>query len=410
MGLYEDAQTIIQEALAAVQPGAAVRRALERMPRKSGRLVLIAAGKAAWEMADAAHAVLGNRLDRGTVITKYGHSRGPISNLAIYEAGHPVPDEHSFEATQAALTCVQNLTEADTVLFLLSGGGSALFEWPLIPGAALADITRQLLRGGASIVEINTIRKRLSAVKGGKFAQACAPASVFSVVLSDILGDPLDSIASGPAYPDATTCADALRIAKTYDLQLSEAARRCLETETPKHLTNVETHITGSVRQLCASAEQTCRQLGYRPLILTSQLDGEAREAGRFLAAIAREYAGTGTPMAFIAGGETVVHVTGSGLGGRNQELALAAAAGMEGLSGVLLFSVGSDGTDGPTDAAGGWVDGETAGRLRALGQSIDTILADNDAYHALKSCGGLIVTGPTGTNVNDLSVLLVRS
>lgn len=408
MGLREDADRIIAAALRDALPDVAVRRELERLPEEEGRLVVVAIGKAAWQMAAAACDTLGERIDRGVVVTKYGHLRGKLTRLALYEAGHPVPDENSYRAAQAALDCVSGLTREDRVLFLVSGGGSALFEKPLITPEELADITRQLLACGADITEINTLRKRFSAVKGGRFAQRCAPARVLSILLSDVLGDPPDMIASGPAYPDSTTCAQAMEIAERYGLRLSDDARRCLSMETPKALSNVETRITGSVRQLCASAERVCAALGYEPVFLTDRLSCEAREAGAFLAAIARSQAGRGR-RAFILGGETVVHLTGDGLGGRNQELALSAARGMDGLTGALLFSVGSDGTDGPTDAAGGWVDGNTAAALREKGIDIEQVLARNDAYRALQACGGLITTGPTGTNVNDLTVLLVE-
>lgn len=408
MGLREDADRIIAAALRDALPDVAVRRELERLPEEEGRLVVVAIGKAAWQMAAAACDTLGERIDRGVVVTKYGHLRGELTRLALYEAGHPVPDENSCRAAQAALDCVSGLTREDRVLFLVSGGGSALFEKPLIAPEELADITRQLLACGADITEINTLRKRFSAVKGGRFAQRCAPARVLSILLSDVLGDPPDMIASGPAYPDSTTCAQAMEIAERYGLRLSDDARRCLSMETPKALSNVETRITGSVRQLCASAERVCAALGYEPVFLTDRLSCEAREAGAFLAAIARSQTGRGR-RAFILGGETVVHLTGDGLGGRNQELALSAARGMDGLTGALLFSVGSDGTDGPTDAAGGWVDGNTAAALREKGIDIEQVLARNDAYRALQACGGLITTGPTGTNVNDLTVLLVE-
>lgn len=408
MGLREDADRIIAAAIRDALPDVAVRRELERLPEEEGRLVVVAIGKAAWQMAAAACDTLGERIDRGVVVTKYGHLRGELTRLALYEAGHPVPDENSYRAAQAALDCVSGLTREDRVLFLVSGGGSALFEKPLIAPEELADITRQLLACGADITEINTLRKRFSAVKGGRFAQRCAPARVLSILLSDVLGDPPDMIASGPAYPDSTTCAQAMEIAERCGLRLSDDARRCLSMETPKALSNVETRITGSVRQLCASAERVCAALGYEPVFLTDRLSCEAREAGASLAAIARSQAGRGR-RAFILGGETVVHLTGDGLGGRNQELVLSAARGMDGLTGALLFSVGSDGTDGPTDAAGGWVDGNTAAALREKGIDIEQVLARNDAYRALQACGGLITTGPTGTNVNDLTVLLVE-
>ena len=405
--LRAHADAVVAASIRAVQPDAAVQRALSGQ-KFSGRVVLVAAGKAAWQMAKAAYDCLGTRIDSGVVITKYGHVMGPIANFVCREAGHPVPDENSFSATREALEMVSGLGQGDTVLFLLSGGGSALFEKPLVAGEELQDITGQLLACGADIVEINTIRKRLSGVKGGRFALSCAPARVFSVVLSDILGDPLDMIASGPAYPDSSTSQQALAIADKYGLRLSDAARSLLEQETPKELTNITTQITGSVRQLCAAAADACRELGYKPVILTDQLCCQAKEAGSFLASILKTHAAYGEKLAFLAGGETVVQLTGKGKGGRNQELALSAAEGIRDLKGAAVFSVGSDGTDGPTDAAGGYADYETAGELKAQGVEIYRVLQENDAYHALQKTGGLIMTGPTGTNVNDVAVALL--
>ncbi|MCR5222695.1 MAG: glycerate kinase [Lachnospiraceae bacterium] len=406
--LRKDADRIISGSLQAVLPDEAVRRALQDFKPGSGKVVLVAAGKAAWQMASTAAKVLPH-LDDGIVVTKYDHVKGEIPHVACYEAGHPVPDENSFAATEKALALVEGLGENDTVVFLLSGGGSALFEKPLIPGEELQDITKQLLACGADIVEMNTVRKRLSGVKGGRFALAAAPAKVFGIVLSDILGDPLDMIASGPAYPDASTCEEALEIVSRYGLKLSDQAMTLLREETPKKLDNVETQITGSVRELCKAAENECRKLGYEPVFLTDELCCEAREAGSLLASIARSHAGSGNKLAFIAGGETVVHLKGTGKGGRNQELALAAAIGIDGLDGVAVFSLGSDGTDGPTDAAGGYTDGTTVSDLKAKGMQIRSYLDNNDAYNALKAVDGLIVTGATGTNVNDVSVLLIN-
>ena len=405
--LRRDADAIIRSSLNAVLPDEAVRRALKAFAPRGGRVLLVAAGKAAWQMAHAAVEALG-RVDGGVVVTKYGHVKGEIPGVTCCEAGHPVPDENSFAATKKALALVQGLTAEDTVLFLLSGGGSALFERPLLPREELQDITSQLLASGADIVEMNTIRKRLSAVKGGRFAQACAPAEVFSIVLSDILGDPLDMIASGPAVPDTSTCAQALAIAEKYHLNLSEQAKTLLQRETPKALDNVTTRITGSVRELCTAAANACRELGYEPILLTDQLCCEAREAGSFLGSIVRTHTGHGKKLAYIAGGETVVHLTGRGLGGRNQELALAAAPAIAGRN-AAVFSVGSDGTDGPTDAAGGYVDGETLAALAAKGWNVFDTLQHNDAYHALRAVEGLIMTGATGTNVNDVAVALLR-
>ena len=406
--LRSHADLIVKEAIAAVQPDAAVQRALEQMDFP-GRVLLVAAGKAAWQMAKAAADTLGSRIEKGVVVTKYDHVMGPIANFDCFEAGHPVPDENSFKGTQAALDLVRDLSEKDTVLFLLSGGGSALFEKPLVAPAELQDITGQLLACGADITEINTIRKRLSQVKGGRFAQLCWPAKVEAVILSDILGDPLDMIASGPACPDTSTAEDAQRIAKKYDLKMSDAARNLLAVETPKALDNVRSQINGSVRELCAAAARTCETLGYTPILLTDQLCCQAREAGSFLASILKTHQSDGLSLAFIAGGETVVKLTGKGKGGRNQELALSAALGIANLPETAVFSVGSDGTDGPTDAAGGYADSDTCATLLTQGVVIDEVLQNNDAYHALQKTGGLIMTGPTGTNVNDVAVALLR-
>lgn len=405
--LRAHADAIVSASIKAVQPDEAVARALagQRFP---GRIVLVAAGKAAWQMAKAAYDCLGSRIDSGVVVTKYGHVKGSIANFSCREAGHPVPDENSFSGTQEALDLVSGLKPEDTVLFLLSGGGSALFEKPLVPGAVLQDVTNQLLSCGADIVEINTIRKRLSAVKGGRFAIACHPARVFSIVLSDILGDPLDMIASGPACPDSSTCEQAVAIAKKYALKLDEATWALLRQETPKALDNVTTQITGSVRELCAAAAAAARKEGYDPVVLTDQLCCQAKEAGSFLASILKTHARDGKKLAFLAGGETVVYLTGHGKGGRNQELALAAAAGIAGIPGAAVFSVGSDGTDGPTDAAGGYADYETAAALKEKELEIFDVLRENDAYHALQAVDGLIITGPTGTNVNDVAVALI--
>lgn len=402
------ADQIVSSAIQAVLPDEAVKRALAGADL-TGRVVLVAAGKAAWQMAKAASDQLGDRIHRGVVVTKYDHVRGQIPHVDCYEAGHPVPDENSYKATQAAIDAVEGLTGEDTVLFLLSGGGSALFEKPLIPAEDLTRLTEELLACGADIVEMNTVRKRFSAVKGGKFAVLCAPAKVYAVVLSDIIGDPLDMIASGPAYPDSSTAQQAWAIAEKYHLTLTEPMRRLLDIETPKTLSNVTTQITGSVRELCRAAANACTELGYEPVVLTASLSCTARDAGVMLGNIAQYYQDRQKSLAFIMGGETVVHLTGHGKGGRNQELALAAAPGIAGMKGTAVFSLGSDGTDGPTDAAGGYVDGDTFGELKVSGIEVYQVLQENDAYHALGSCGGLIKTGATGTNVNDVSVLLLH-
>ncbi len=410
--LKEDAFRIIEDSISSVLPEKAVLEELKKLDL-GDKIYLVAIGKAAWRMARSAKDHLKGRIKGGVVITKYGHSQGPIDGLEVCEAGHPIPDENTINATKKAVNLVQNLSKDDTVLFLVSGGGSALFELP-VEGVSLEDIknvTDMLLRCGANIVEINAIRKRLSQVKGGKFAQLVLPAKVYSLVLSDVLGDRLDSIASGPAYPDSTTVGDVEKIIKKYDLEFPDNILKKLKEETPKRLYNVETRIIGSVSKVCESAEKIARKLGYDSLILTTTLDCEAKEAGLFLASIAREEIDKNRPLknpcAIILGGETIVRVKGKGKGGRNQELVLSAARGIRNYPGVVIVSVGTDGTDGPTDSAGGIVDGQTAIMLEEAGIDINDALDDNDSYHALQAVGSLIKTGPTGTNVNDLIFIL---
>lgn len=407
--MNNDAQQIIKSAITAALPDTAVAEALKGYEFGRGRIVLIAIGKAAWQMAKAASDILGERITSGVVVTKYEHVMSELPRIICCEAGHPVPDENSFAGTQKAIDAVQNLTADDTVLFLVSGGGSALLEKPLVPEETLTHLTKQMLACGANIVEMNTIRKRISSVKGGRFAELCMPAKVFSIVLSDILGDPLDMIASGPAYPDSSTCGQAMAIVEKYKLQIDDVTKKMLAKETPKLLDNVVTKITGSVRQLCIAASKACEELGYTPIILTDSLCCSAADAGSFLASVARYHSDSEKSLAFIAGGETVVKLTGTGKGGRNQEIALSAADGIAGLTQTAIFSFGSDGTDGPTDAAGGYADGTSKERLAEKGMDLQRYLSNNDAFHALKAINGLIMTGPTGTNVNDLSVLLIK-
>ena len=412
--IHDDAQKMIKNIIADNMPGTAVENAL-KAHNFQGNIHLVAIGKAAWTMAKAACDFLDDRLVKGVVVTKYEHAMGDLPKCDIYEAGHPVSDENTIAATHECVKLAEGLGENDELLFLVSGGGSALFERPL-EGITLDDvqnITNQLLASGADIVEMNMIRKRLSGVKAGRFAQLAAPAKVFAIILSDVLGDRLDSIASGPAVPDNSTAEDAAKVAGKYGLKLTELQSKYLAQETPKNIDNAETVITGSVRTLCESAAKTAEQLGYAPFVLTTTMNCEAAEAGRLLAAIAADTkAGRNsfkTPCAIIAGGETVVTLKGKGKGGRNQEKVLAAAKGVAGLEDVLIFSLGSDGTDGPTDAAGGIADGGTLAKLKEKSIDIDKVLADNDSYNALKAVDGLIVTGPTGTNVNDVAVILCK-
>lgn len=406
--LRNDADRIIKSSIDSVLPNEAVRASLQHFKRSSGKLVMIAVGKAAWTMASAALATIGN-VDEGVLITKDDHALGALNRIVCYEAGHPIPDQRSFQATRHAISLVENLTEKDTVLFLLSGGGSALFEDPLIDIAELQKLTNDLLARGANIVEINSVRKRLSRVKGGKFAQLCAPAKVYSIILSDILENPVDMIASGPTVQDTSTSDQTIEIIQKYNLELSDAALTFIHQETPKKLKNVEYQVIGSVRDLVIAAKSYCESLGYHGIILSEKLTCEASDAGRTIAETIHSHKNCGESLAFIAGGETVVHLRGNGKGGRNQEIALAAAEGIAGIKGAAVFSIGSDGTDGPTEAAGGFVDSDSYNALIKNGIDPHQALENNDSYHALKSIGGLIITGPTGTNVNDLSVGLMK-
>ncbi|MFI3175974.1 MAG: glycerate kinase [Eubacteriales bacterium] len=406
--MRKDADKIIEYAIQTVLPDKAVKRAINQIQFGSGKVYLVAIGKASWQMTKAVYETIGERVEKGIVITKYNHTNGELPNIQIYEAGHPVPDENSFQATKKAVELVSDLQEDDSVLLLISGGGSALFEQPLIPFKEIEAITEQLLMSGANIVEINTIRKRLSAVKGGKFAKICEPAKVYSIILSDIIGDPIDMIASGPAYPDTSTYKEALDILLKYKINLTEEARKSISIDTPKELNNVQTCVIGSVKQLCKAAEIMAKQLGYETILLTDCIQCEAKSVGQLLGYIAQTHKKTIQPKAYIIGGETVVKVTGTGVGGRNQEIALSGALEIQGIDNVAIFSVGSDGTDGPTDAAGGYCDGETVQILKE--QDIDAVaeLENNNSYYALEKSNGLIKIGATGTNVNDLTMLLI--
>ena len=356
-------------------------------------------------MAKAASSMLD--FEKGIVITKYHHVLDSIENTDCYEAGHPTPDENGVAATQKVLDMVSDLKEEDTVLFLLSGGGSALFECPVISLDELQDITNQLLRSGADIKEINSIRKRLSLVKGGKFAKLISPAKVYAVILSDVLGDPVDMIASGPTAADTSTTEQVQAIVDKYGIVLSETAKKALEKETPKEVKNAENVVIGSVKQLCKAAKNACEAIGYSTRVLADDYEGEARLLGERLGNLAVENSHNGK-QAFIVGGESVVHLTGDGLGGRNQEIAVAAMEKIAGLHNVAVFSVGSDGTDGPTDAAGGYVDGDSVSTLEEKKIHWKSMQNNNDCYHILEAMDGLVITGPTGTNVNDVSVVLV--
>lgn len=401
-----DAQRIIPAAIEAVLPDAAVRRALKDY-KAVKPVTIIAIGKAAWRMARAAYDALGAaQVKQGIVLTKYEHCEGPIGCLQLREAGHPVPDENGAAAAREIITLAESLKEEDEVLVLISGGGSALFECPAegLTLSDIAEITGQLLACGADITEMNCIRKRLSRVKGGRLAQLIAPAHLYSIILSDVLGDPLDAIASGPTVPDLTDCAMAADIVSRYHISCTPAVLAALAAETPKKLPNAETFIAGNVQALCEAAAREAEALGYAAKIMDMGVCMEARKLGVLMAAEAVK-AEPGT--ALIWGGETIVHLVGKGKGGRNQEAALSAAPGIAGLRDVCVFGLGSDGTDGPTDAAGGIVTGSFLSDVGA--SAIEAHLANNDAYPLLRDHAALIMTGPTGTNVNDLYMVLIK-
>jgi len=406
MSLRTDAKYIYENAIRESMPDSAVKTALEKFSIPVGKLILVSIGKAGWQMAKSAYEILGEKIDSGIVITKYEHSRGEIGSLEIYEAAHPVPDESGIKATKRALDLTEGLTENDVVLFLVSGGGSALFECVDFPLSDLSMITKQMLGSGASIEEMNTVRKHLSMVKGGRFAEHVYPAKIYAIVLSDVVSSRLDVIASGPAVADSSTASQTWAIIDKYALTLTERQKAIVERETPKKIENAIHEVSGSVSELCLAAKRAAEALGYETKIVNDSISGEAREEGAYMGKLAASLRKEGkSNLALIFGGESVVHLKGNGLGGRNQELALSAARYISGMDNVAVFSVGSDGTDGPTDAAGGYVDGETLSRI----PDYDELLDNNDSYNALRLSDGLIFTGPTGTNVNDFAAIIIK-
>ncbi len=432
------ARRIFDGALAAADPRAAVRRhlrveddRLEAGPaafdlRRVRQVLVVGAGKASAAMAGAVEEILGDRVTGGLVNVKTGHT-APLRRVQLCQAAHPVPDQAGVDGARRMMELLRGAGEGDLVIACISGGGSALLPLPAA-GLGLAEkqeVTRQLLACGATIQEINAVRKHLSAVKGGQFARAAAPAPVLACILSDVIGDPLDAIASGPTAPDPTTFAAALHVLDRYGLRakVSAAARAHLEAgargerpETPKPgdpiFARVTNLLVANSAQVVEAAEVAANRLGLRALVLSTTVDGETREVARVHAAIAREVRTFARPVAppacLISGGETTVTIRGQGQGGRNQEFVLAAALVLEGLPGTVVFSAGTDGTDGPTDAAGAIADGETCARARALGMDPEAHLAANDAYPLFQALGDLVITGPTLTNVMDLRLLLI--
>ena len=434
----EHARAIFNAGLAAAEPGLCVHRALSiaddvlqcgtlHLPLDSiSRLRVIGAGKATPAMALAAEEILGDRIEIGAINTKYGHAL-TLQHIETFECGHPVPDAPGVAGAQRQLELLEDLDSDALVLCLFSGGGSALLPAPA-DGLSLAEkqeTTRLLLACGATIDEINVLRIHLSSVKGGLLARAAKPARVLALMLSDVIGDPLDTIASGPTSPDPTTFFYCLELVDRYDLrrQLPATVRQRLENgsngllaETPKTgdpcFAATENIVIGNSSLAIDAATQKARAFGYEVLVLTSRLQGEAREAAVTLPAIAQEIASANRPVTspacVIAGGETTVTLRGDGKGGRNQELALSAALHLDGWPAITLFSGGTDGTDGPTDAAGAIVDGHTLTSARKQGLDARDFLARNDSYNFFHALNDLVITGPTGTNVMDLQILLI--
>ena len=441
MNLREDIQAIQEKALEAVNPGNAVARTMQRIGpqlrigtkgwdlNEFDRVLVLAVGKAAVPMAEETIKILGHTRIDGCVVTKHDHSLGHSlpASLTVIETGHPIPDASGIKASQTIISLLQGSTTHDLVLLLLSGGGSALLPAP-VEGLTLTDLqvtTDALLRAGATIVEVNAVRKHVSTLKGGQLARLASPSPLIALILSDVVGDPLDVIASGPTAPDPTSYATALSVIDRYKINQSvpPAVMNHLHkgkakqfAETPKPLDPVFSGVTNIIvgsNELAARAavmEAAARE--YNTLLLSTYIEGEAREVGKIAGAIAKGIrSGTGpvsSPACVVWGGETTVTVHGQGKGGRNQELALSAALSIDGLPDVLLLALATDGTDGPTDAAGAIVDGTSTSLARSRGWDIYSTLDNNNSYPLLDDIGALLHLGPTGTNVNDLMVLLV--
>ncbi len=432
---------IINAALKAVDPAEAIRKVVKKEGNdlivagkaynleKYRRVIVIGGGKAGAPMAAAVEEILGERIAKGWVNVKEGYILEPSpTRITINQAGHPTPNESGLEGARKILELASEAEEEDLVITLISGGGSALMPLPA-EGITLEDkkiATSLLLKCGATINEINALRKHISALKGGQLAKAAYPATVISLILSDVIGSPLDTIASGPTAPDSTTFADAWKVMEKYDL-LSEMPPRIVERikrgmegeipETPKPgdriFERVQNVIIGDNYIAATAALEEAKKLGYNAMLLTTFLEGEAREVAKAVAALGKEVAFRGIPIpppaCLILGGETTVTIKGKGKGGRNQELALAAAIALEGWERVTVVTLATDGTDGPTDAAGAIVDGTTTRKAAERGLSPLAYLQNNDSYTFFQALGDLLITGPTNTNVNDLVFVFVK-
>lgn len=398
--LRSDVEYVVGQLVNRINPYDRTKECFNKLSFNGGRKVLISIGKAAWTMAKAV--CDSTDIDEGVVVTKYNHSNGDIRNVKVFEAGHPIVDENSIKATEYVLDVTSNLKENDNVILCISGGGSALFEKPLISLQELQNINNQLIKSGASINEINIIRKRLSNVKAGRFALHCMPAHINAIILSDVIGDDLSTIASGPVSVDNIDAQRVSKIVEEYNITISDETKQLLMKETPKSINNVDTYIVGSVEQLCEYTKEILEGLDYDVEIVQNDCkDNVVDIADRFEKILKDNKA---LNKAYIIGGESVVEVKGNGLGGRNTELALRCCKFIND-NNVCVFTFGSDGTDGPTDAAGGYVDADTYRMI-----DVDEYLNNNDSYHALEKTDGLIKTGPTGSNVNDVYVLLINN
>ncbi len=421
--LRRHALAIFRSGLAAADPADAVTQYLKKQKFENyRRIFVVGAGKAGATMARAAERVLGARITAGLINVKDGHT-AKLRRIDLNECGHPIPDERGVDGARRIAALASGSGAGDLVLALMSGGGSALLPFPA-EGITLEnkqDTTRQLLACGANIHEINAVRKHLSAIKGGQLALLARPAKVLALLLSDVTGDDLSVIGSGPTAPDESTFSDALAVLDRYQIRSTvpapvrerlEAGERGEIPETPKQLDHVRNVIVGSNRLAVDAAERKAKELGYRTLVLSTTIEGETRDVARMHAAIANEIVASGRPArrpaCLLSGGETTVTLHGKGLGGRNQEFALAAAFDIAGTSPIVALSAGTDGTDGPTDAAGAISDSHTIERAASLGINAKWSLADNDSYHFFDRLNDLVKTGPTGTNVMDIRVLLV--
>jgi glycerate 2-kinase len=433
-----DARTIFAAGLAATDPALLIQRSLQvdgQLLRAGERLYdltkhsdlhLVGAGKATARMALAAEALFGERIAGGIIIVKRGH-RVPLRKIEVVEAGHPIPDQAGINATEAIIGLLRRTQKSDLILCLVSGGASALLSCP-IEGLSLQDkqqTTQALLNCGARIQEVNAIRKHISRVKGGRLAELAYPSTVLSLILSDVIDDSMDNIGSGPTVPDSSTFADCLSIIDRYGVgaMIPVAVTSFLKkgaageiADTPKAgdpiFQRVQNLLIGNNQLALAAAKEKAEALGYHTLVLSSSIEGEARKVAIDHMVMARDVLSGSSPICppacIISGGETTVTIRGDGLGGRNQEFALAAAIAIDGLEGVVVLSGGTDGTDGPTDAAGGIVDGTTVQRARDKGRDARSYLERNDSYPFLKTVGDLLITGPTLTNVMDLRLVLI--